>query len=364
MKAYSKKARAILISAQAVAGIPTASADIVGADSLACFEPSYSIETTQESIEFAGDEFSRDSRTDITDRVLNVSFSSLLPSLPTPVAAATITDFPQEVLFESTGASVIYGAGTGAAARVTVTNSQTSSTKMTMFVSAVSSDDLSLQKVYGGFDGNSTLDLEMEIDKRVRLKWSAKSIPVDWAATPAPFPEEIPKVDPDYGVQKDNVMPTLSMRNVLQAELVVFGSKGYQAGTEDLPLPFTGTVKNFCFSKLTANALFGFTWERLHNSCQTGFEKLVSVPDISITILEDDTSAVLQPDRNIADGGMQEQYYAFGLTFGSVGGKKVYLTFDRIQCVDSKPTEIGSRAAKELTFKNCSFATLMFAPSA
>jgi len=366
-KSYSKKARGIIISAQSVEGVPTASAAITGTDSLACFEPTFDVEISSDTLEYAGSEFSRDIRTDFTDRVLNAGCTTLAPTLGVPAGVPDITDFPQEVLYGSTGASVIY-AGTGATALVTVTNSVTSTTKATVSVSAVSSDDPTLEKIYKGFDGHAVADLEMEIDKRTKLKWAVKSIPVDWAAVPEVFPEEITKVDPDFGVQKDHVMPTLSLRNITQCQLEVYGSKKYTgvtlgaigSGTEDLPTPFLGTLKNFCISKLTANALFGFSWERIHNSCQTGFEKLAMSPEVMITILEDDTLAVLQPDRNVTEGGMLEGYFAFALTYGTVAGKKMYLTFDKLQCVNVKNTEVGSRAAKEVTFKNCNFSTLMW----
>jgi hypothetical protein len=381
-KSYSKKARGLIIAHQAVEGIPTpvtggiaypaSGYQIADVDSLACFEPTYDTEISSDTLEYAGDEFSRDTRTDFTDRVMNVGCSTLMPSLGVPGTgiAPSLAFFPQEVLFGCTGASVTYS-GTGATSLVTVTNATTSTTKASVVVSAVSSDDNTVQKIYRGFDGNAVADLELEIDKRVKFKWNLKSIPVDWAATPEAFPDEIPKIEPDFGVQKTEVMPTLGMRQITQAQLEVYGSKKYTApatlgaigsGTLDLPTPFNpgNTIKNFCFSKITANNLFGFSWERLHNSCQTGFEKLAVSPDVVITILEDDIQAVLQPDTNVIDGGMLEGYFAFALTFGTVAGKKVHITFDKLQCVNVKNTEVGSRAAKELTFKNCSFSTLMW----
>jgi hypothetical protein len=346
---------------------------IATTDGLACFEPTYDVEISSDTLEYAGSEFSRDVRTDFTDRVMNVGCSTLMPSLHKPgdTVAATITDFPQAVLFSSTGAAVTFGEGLGAAATVKVSNETTSTTKATVLVTAVSSDDNTVQKIYKGFDGNAVADLELEIDKRVKFKWNMKSIPVDWAATPDVFPDEIAKIEPDYTVQKTEVMPTLGLRNITQAQLEVYGSKKYTApatlgavgsGTLDLPTPFNigNNIKNFCFSKITANNLFGFSWERLHNSCQTGFEKLAVSPDVVITILEDDIQAVLQPDTNVLEGGMLEGYFAFALTFGVTGGKKVHVTFDKLQCVNVKNTEVGSRAAKELTFKNCSFSTLIW----
>ena len=356
-KSYSKKARGIVISAQAVEGVPTVIGSVLPADSIACFEPTYDTEISSDTLEYAGDEFSRDIRTDITDRVLGCSFTTLVPALGVPAAAPGITNFPLETLFESTGATVTYS-GTAGTSKVKVSNDVVSSNQVTVMVAAVSADDPTLQKVYRGFDGNTTVDLEMEIDKRAKLKWSPKAIPVDDAATPEVFPQEITKIVPDYSNQKDLNLPTLSAKNLTQAELVVFGSKGYGTGTLDLPAPFAGTVKNFCFSKITAANLFGFTWERLHNSCQTGFEKLVATPDVVITILEDDLSATLIPDRNVTAGGMLEGYFAFALEYGKVAGKTFYLTFDKLQCVNVKNTEVGSRSAKELTFKNCSHTTL------
>ena len=358
-KSYSKKARGIFISAQAVEGVPTGLGSLRQADSIACFDPTYDTEISSDTLEFAGDEFSRDIRTDITDRVLSCSFTTLVPALGVPAATPDITDFPLETLFESTGATVTYS-GTAGTSKVRVINDVVSSTQVSIMVASVSADDPTLQKVYRGFDGNTTVDLELEVDKRAKLKWSPKAIPVDDAAIPEDFPEEINKLVPDYGNQKDLNLPTLSAKSLTQAELVVYGSLGYGVGTSDLPAAFAGTVKNFCFSKITAANLFGFTWERLHNSCQTGFEKLVAIPDVVITILEDDLSATLIPDRNVTAGGMLEGYFAFALEYGKVAGKTFYLTFDKLQCVNVKNTEVGSRSAKELTFKNCSHATLIW----
>jgi hypothetical protein len=340
---------------------------IAATNGLACFEPTYDTEISSDTLEYAGSEFSRDTRTDFTDRVMNVGCSTLLPSLGIPNGTADIEDFPQAVLFSSTGAAVTFS-GSDGSSLVKVSNETTSTTKATVLVTAVSSDDNTVEKIYKGFDGNAVMDLELEIDKRVKLKWNMKSIPADWAASPEVFPDEIVKIEPDYGVQKTEVMPTLSLRNVTQAQLEVYGSKKYlgvalsTSGNADLPTPFyvDNKVKNFCFSKITANAFFGFSWERVHNSCQTGFEKLAMTPDVMITILEDDIQAVLQPDTNVTEGGMLEGYFAFALTFGTVAGKKAHVTFDKLQCVNVKNTEVGSRAAKELTFKNCSFSTLMW----
>ena len=334
-------------------------------DVIACFEPTYDTEISSETLEFAGDEFSRDIRTDITDRVLGSTFTTLVPALGVPTAAPGIADFPLETLFESTGATVTYF-GADSTSKVKVSNDVVSTNQVTITVAAVSADDPTLQKVYRGFDGNTTVDLEMEIDKRAKLKWSPKAIPVDDAAVSGEFPKEIAKITPIYGNQKDLNLPTLSAKNITQAQLEVFRSLKYTgstlgaigSGTANLPIPFTGTVKNLCFSKLMAANLFGFTWERLHNSCQTGFEKLVATPDVVITILEDDLSATLIPDRNVTDGGMLEGYFAFALEYGKVAGKIFYLSFDKLQCVNVKNTEIGSRSAKEITFKNCSHATL------
>lgn len=332
-------------------------------DVIACIEPTYDTEISSDTLEFAGDEFSRDIRTDITDRVLGCSFTTLVPALGIPAGAPSSYEFPLEYLFESTGATVTYS-GVIASSEVKVSNDVVSTNQVTIMVAAVSADDPTLQKVYRGFDGNTTVDLEMEIDKRAKLKWNPKAIPVDDAATPETFPEEIAKIVPDYGNQKDLNLPTLSAKTLTQAELVVYGSLGYGTGTLDLPAPFTGTVKNFCFSKIMAANLFGFTWERLHNSCQTGFEKLVAIPDVVITILEDDLNATLIPDRNVTAGGMLEGYFAFALEYGKVEGKTLHLTFDKLQCVNVKNTEVGSRSAKEITFKNCSHATLRWNASA
>ena len=352
MKSYSKKARGIFISAQAVEGVPTSASYIYQENAIACFEPTYDTEISSDTLEYAGDEFSRDVRTDITDRVLNCSFTTLVPALGIPVAVPDVADFPLVHLFEATGATVLYS-GSADTSLVQATNKIVSTARITIMVAAVSADDLALQKTYRGFDGNTSVDLELEIDKRTKLKWSPKAIPVDDAALPETFPEEILKIVPNYGNQKINVMPSLNAKNITQAELVVFG-------TPDLDVPFVSTTKNFCFSKITASNLFGFTWERLHNSCQTGFSKLVAVPDVTITILEDDLTATLQPDKNVTNGGMLEGYFSFALAYGKVAGKKVHLYFDKLQCVNVKNTEVGSRSAKELSFKNCSFTTLSF----
>lgn len=358
-KRYSKKADQIWVSAQAVEGVPTATASILATDAIACTDPTFDIEISSDTLEYAGDEFSRDVRTDITDRVINASFQTLLPALGIPAAAPTIADFPQEALWESTGATVTYS-GTAGTSKVTASNNVVSTTKTTIMCSSVSADDPTKQKIYKGFDANTTMDLELEIDKRVKLKWSPKGIPTDWALTPEAFPAEITKIVPDFGIQKTKIMPAIRAFSVTQSELVVWGSKGYNTGADDLPAPFAGTVKNFCFTKITASDFFGFSWERLHNSCQSGFEKSASIPSVVITIMEDDLAATLQPDTDVANGGMLQGYFALGLEFGKVAGFTAYISFDKLQHVDTKNTDVGGRKAKELTFKNCSFSTIIW----
>jgi len=158
VKTYSKKALQIWVSAQAVEGVPTATAAVLATDAIACTDPTYDINISNDTVEFAGDEFSRDVRTDITDRVLETAMSTLMPCLGIPVGVPSVTDFPQEALYESTGATITYS-GTDVTAEVKISNDIVNSNKTTIMVSAVSADDLTVQKVYRGFDANTSVDL-------------------------------------------------------------------------------------------------------------------------------------------------------------------------------------------------------------
>ena len=258
-----------------------------------------------------------------------------------------------------TGCSVTYS-GADSGAQVTISNSVISNVKSSGLLTTVSPDAPTLQKVYKVFDAVATVDMELEINKRLRFNFNVKATPVDWANPAEAFPFEMSKIASDYGVQKTNVMPSIRSPQVKQCQLEVFGSKQFNTNTTDLPTPFTGTVKNFCFTKISAPNLIGYSWEVFHNSCQSGVDLTRELTEVTLSILEDDLTAPLQPDTQKEAGGMLTQFYTLGLWLGNVKGKDLYLSFSKLQCVDAKVSEIGARRARDVMFKNCGTITLIY----
>lgn len=356
MKRYPIKVTSSFLMRQAAEGTPELTDDLVAATALAGFDPSFNIVLEAENTEYVGDDLLIDGQTTITDKTIEFSRGIFLPRIGVVGTgiAPDDTQMPWEHLFTSAGAAITY-TGTGATSQVKAANNAVSNDLLTGMVGSISPDAPTVQKNYKFFNARATIDLEIEIKRRATLKFNIKGLPVDALPVPEAFPFMDDKLVPDYGTQKQLIMPPLFDYSLKQFELVKHGTKAYNTGTTDLPTPFAGTVKSMCFQKISAVNLYGFMLERFQNSCSSGFDKQKIIADVVITVLEDNVAATWQPDSvnySAISGAMQEQDFALGMYWGASAGFKVYLAWDKLQLADVKGVEVGPYKGKELTFKN------------
>ena len=367
---YDKKAGQLWLLRQSAVNVPKVAADFASTDAIAGFDFTFGITNTQETIEFSDNISNREQFTGITDRTCEVSNTTYFPGFSdyaglTGSTAATEANFYLERLFDIAGCTITYAAS--ATHDITITGTiGASDTLATALQSASTPQTPTVQKLFRFYNARALVDLELELNKRSKLKWMIKGIPVELLEPAEDFPETQTTVVADFGVQKTGFAPIFRAPMVQQAEFAVWGSKAYNTGADDLPTPFAGTVKNFCISKLSAANLFGYTLERLSTTCGDEFNLVTVNPDLVITIMEPEvgTTGYSEPDavlsHSTATGAMLEQFYAFALQWGTVAGKKYYIAWDKLQCVDSKPVEVAGKRGRDLTFKNNGQVTIKF----
>lgn len=358
---YAKKAQVLFKHVQAAEGTPIANEAFTGADAVAVFNSDFSTNLSSETFQYSGDELDRDEGVTITDKFSEVTAETFVPALGTigVGVAPDEDDFPLTRLFTSAGAAVTFS-GTGNTSRVTASNGSASNDLLTVIVGKISQSRATKQKNYKFYDCRTSVDLDIQVGSRAKMKWNLKGNPVD--ALGAAYPDEIDKITPDYGTQKTIIAPTVRLASINQAELVRFDSKGYNAGTTDLPTALTGTVKNICFSKLSAPNLFGYDYERFLTGCEEGFGKVAVATDVTLTILEDAYDATWNPDATYIGSGsaMLEGFFAFALCWGTVAGQKLYLEMTKLQLLDVKNADVGTYSGKDLIFKNTGTTLLKF----
>lgn len=363
---YSSKALRVWAETQVTEGTPIAATVFATTNAIAMLEPEFSLANTTENAEYYDSETVIDGFTELTDRTMEISGGIFMPALSEPGIgdAPSEVNFPLEKLFACAGTSITYS-GTGATSKVALIKDASSTDKLTIMASAVSADSPTLHKCFRAFDAYTSFDLEMIVGKKAKFKAMLKGTPVDWAPVAEAFPQEETVINPDYGIQKTFVAGNLRSATLIQAHIVKFGSKAFNTGADDLPTPFSSTVKNFCFQKASFPNLFGFNYERSQTSCRLGFDRVPVISDFSISILEEDLAGVIQSDtmeQNVTDPkiGLMD-FCALALRYGVVGGSEVYLQFDKLQLVDSKNAVIGAKKAKELSFKGYGLVHLHFA---
>lgn len=356
---YAKKAQILFKKKQVSAGTPIANASIVAADAVAVFNSDFATNLENETFQYSGDELDRDEGVTITDKYSEVSAETFIPAGGVQAGAPSDTTFPLAHLFTSAGGAITYS-GTAATAQVKVSNATASNDLLTVVIAKVSQDRATKQKNYKFYDCRAQLDLDIQVGSRAKLKWTLKGNPVD--ALGQAYPEEIDKVTPTYGTQKTVIAPVVKLATIQQAELVRFGSLGYTTGTTDLPAAFSGTVKNICFSKLSAPNFFGFDYSRFLTGCEEGFAKSAVATDVTLTILEDAPDATWNPDASYTGSGtaMLEGFFALALYWGTVQGQKQYVEFSKLQLMDVKNADISGYSGKDLVFKNTGTSSLYF----
>ena len=339
---YHQQAKFLLAAVQSVEGTPVTPA---AADALATFTPDFSVNISTENFMYSGSELDRDEGIIISDKYAEASAETFLPAL-TPIGtgiAASNTNFPWYRLFAAAGAAITYDAGTGTAAKVTVSNSTTGTTLLTMDLLQESGADATNQNLYRIYDARANCDLDITSGSKARLKWSFKANTFD--AIPAnagQFPKlQNPKIVPSYSAQKTYTLPSFRMSTLTLCELAAYGTA------------FTGgTTKNFCFNKLSAPNLFGFEFGRFLTACEEGFDKGATATDVTITILADRADATFVAEKMI------ENLYHLQFAWGSVAGQRAKIIFDKLQVVNVADSTIGNYLAKDVTFRNVGPVTI------
>ena len=341
---YHQQAKFMLAAVQSVEGTPVTPA---GSDAIATFTPDFTLNISNETFKYAGSELDRSEGLVITDKYVEFSADSFLPAL-SPLAtgiAASNSNFPLYRLFAAAGATVTYDAGTGVAAKVTVSNSTTGSTLLTTDLIQESSADATNQNLYRCYDCRAQADLDITIGSKAKLNWKMMGNTFDTIpANAGQFPKlQNPKLVPSYGTQKSSVLPSVRMSQITLAELQPIGTT------------FTGgTTKNFCIQKLTAANLFGFEYGRFLTGCEEGFDKGAVTTDVVMTVLTDRADATFVPEK------MLELEYHYQLAWGTVVGQRCKIIFDSLKVSNISRTTIGNQIANDITFRNNGSVTIEF----
>jgi hypothetical protein len=338
----------------------SATSVFVSADAVAVFNSDFSTPLANEVFQYSGSELDRDAGVTITDKYSEVSAETFAPALGTIAGVPVATDFPLGELFQAAGAALVFS-GTGATAQVSAGNATASNSLLTLEVSKISSDRAAYQKNYRFYDCRSMVDLDISVGHRANMKWHFKGNPVD--ALGQEYPNETQLLTPGYGTQKTIIAPSVKLATIVQAEL-----QAYVAGVAPaLVTPFTGTVKNIGFAKLSAPNLFGFEYGRVLTSTEEGFSKTAVVTDVNLSILEElpvaTGLATWNPEASVSSGltgAMLEGYFSLTLQWGTLQGQKLYINFTKLQLLDVKGGDISGYHSKELSFKNTGNAVMKF----
>lgn len=335
MVKFSVKAQVIHGAKQSAEGIP---ADPEAAGILAASKLNFSDEISSEETAYDGDELDRDVETSLTDKYAKVDFLTLLPALGaiTTGQPASAANLPMANWLEACGAKLTAGVGTGLNTLLSFSNAEVSQALLTTEVRKSSADEPGYQKVYRMTDMRGTVDLDLIVGTRPKLKFSFTGNCGD--------PAREAELAQNYGNQKINLAPVLRRPTILQAELIPFTDNFVGVGT-----------KNICFQKLTAANLFGFNYSRYQMSCEESFSKSAVLSDVLFTILE----------SNVGQGGFHPEFrlnenFKLRITFGISPGYVTSVTFTKLQLVSYANTEISEWTGKDLTFKNRGKVTLEF----
>lgn len=333
MAKFKSKDVILLSKAQVTEGTPIAPA---ATDAILATEISYKDNISKDTQIYMGDSLSRDEENTITDHYAELVAKFFMPSRGVDTGLTTIADFLWKDWFEAVGGKCSI-AGVTPAKIITITNATATSTLLTQQFLA-SSSEIATQKLYEVYDALGTMDLSIEILKRVMLTFNMKgnySLPTQETA-----------VTPDYGDRKTLAAAILNSSNIVASELT--GLVGGFTHTGD-----AGTVKNICFTKLDAPNFFGFAVDRLQTSCQTTFDKTAVTTDVTISVLEKEAIALGSESATAYDPyNHLEDIHKFTLKFGLGQGKYVSIYFDQLQLVDISDSKYNNFAAKDLKFRN------------
>lgn len=339
MAKFRSKDVILLSAAQVSEGTPVAPAVT---DAILATEISYKDNISKDTQIYMGDSLSHDEENTITDHYAELMAKFFMPSRGVDTGLTTIDDFLWKDWFEAVGGKCTL-TGTTPNKIITIANTAATSTLLTQqFIE--SSSEIATQKQYEVYDSLGTMDLSVEILKRVMLTFNMKgnySLPTQETA-----------ITPNYGSRKALAAAIVNSSNIVASELT--GLVGGFTHTGD-----TGTIKNICFTKLDAPNFFGFSIDRLQTSCQTTFDKTAVPSDVTISVLEKEAIALGSESATAYDPyNHLEDIHKFTLKFGLGTGKYVTIYFDQLQLVDISDSKYNNFAAKDLKFRNIGKATI------
>lgn len=372
-------------------------------DAVAVTELSGSVTYETGSYMYLGDDLSRDEFTYQKDSYADVSLTTPQQVLGTLNPSLAVADAPLSEFFQACGGYVTVNAGTGV---VTVDNSRTSASTLSIDFRKSSSDDLVNQKLFKftGIRGN--VDVTANLGEVPTLKFNMKGNAINPIASPI--------VSPDFGTQTSSVVASVRQSNIVTAQLarldgsftstgaitsitktnnvatVTFGSAHSLGATGDIRAitvsgatdslyngVFLATItgattvtyvmkgipsanasgtfaitkgpaaETFCFSTLSATNFFGFDFTRYLTGCEEGFAKGAVPTDVSVTMLEDQVGGTsFDPDSNVT------YFYGAQIKFGTAAGKYVTYKWDKLQLANVKDGKVASYYGRDVTFRN------------
>ena len=339
---YHKKSTLLLAKTQSVEGTPVTPA---GTDALALFDGGFQPEISSETFQFTGSEEDRSEGVTITDRYASATGDFFLPALGTVATGqpATVANFPYAKLFEACGFTVTYGAGTGVNATVTVSNASNAGKLLTLDFLEESPADPSNQNLYRLYDCRGILDLDIQAGSRARLKAAFKGNTYDaLSAHINDYPlVQNPKITPNYGTQKEVLLPAIRQAQVTVMELQEVGTS------------FTNT-SNFGFAKMSVPNLSGRENGRVLDLESEGFDTAAVASDITLTMTSPKADATFVPEK------MLEKFYKLQFAFGTTVGRRCKITLDQLQCMNVANDTVGNYKGKAITFRNTGSVQMVF----
>lgn len=140
-------------------------------NAMAALNMNFSIDLTTEAFQFTGDELDRDEITVITDKIGKFDFESFLP-----MAAGITTNLPYEAMFRAcgfnTGALSAAEKGISPTNCVKISNSGKVNKFLTVEIHRSSPDDTVFDKVYRLSNVRGTVDLDITVGSKGKLKWN------------------------------------------------------------------------------------------------------------------------------------------------------------------------------------------------
>lgn len=305
-------------------------------NAVAVLNLNFSTELTTEAFQYVGNELDRDEKTVVKDKFAKFDFETFLPALGTIAGTdPVLSEVPYPDWFQAAGMATVLSTGSGG--YVKFTNGVSSNTYLTVEIRRSSPDMPTLQKTFYVGDMRGSFDLDMTVGTKVKLKWNFMGNLISTA--------DLPKIDPDFGTQKTELMGTVSSHTVVSSQLSL-----YSGPTEPT---FVSGTKTVCFDKLNAPNVSGFDYSRYQTSCIDGWSKGATPTDVTLTILEDKTGAAYNPDAHV------EEDHGLYLEWGSVTGYKALVKFHKVELAGLTNSKVATYAGRDLKFRNIQYTDII-----